>query len=197
MDVAIADARAFNADKLYQVTRRHQNRAGNMIRDAFGKRLYSYFAQWRDHTFTYKQTMNIKVKSRIIHMYVNYMNSYFDQWKKNAHVKAQRHKGTLRDSMQEQNEKLQNEVLEGEKQLRIQAEAVRTSKRRTVDKTFRKLFYRRLSVAMGRWRGICHFRQGQEDRAALVVKRMRQRFVRQAFDRYLEFFKTHQQKGRN
>lgn len=54
MDVAIADARAFNADKLYQVTRRHQNRAGNMIRDAFGKRLYSYFAQWRDHTFTYK-----------------------------------------------------------------------------------------------------------------------------------------------
>jgi hypothetical protein len=119
MDVAIAEARAFNADKQYQVTRKHQNRAGNMIRDAFGKRLHSYFAKWRDHTLSYKQTMNIKVKSRIIHMYNNYMNSYFDHWKKNAHIKVRRHKAALGDSMMEQNEKLQNEVLEGEKQLRI------------------------------------------------------------------------------
>ena len=63
--------------------------------------------------------MNVKVKGRIIHMYVNYMNSYFDQWKKNSHVKARHHKAALSETMSEQNEKLQNEVLEGEKQLRV------------------------------------------------------------------------------
>ena len=43
--------------------------------------------------------MNVKVKGRIIHMYVNYMNSYFDQWKKNSHVKARHHKAALRETM--------------------------------------------------------------------------------------------------
>ena len=122
--------------------------------------------------------MNIKVKSRVIHMYMNYMNSYFDAWKKNAHVKASHHKAKMGGDMMEYNQKLQNEVLEAVKAERAMDEAVRTSKRRTVDKTFRKLFYRRLSTALGRWRGICHFKQGQEDRAALVVKRMRKRFLR-------------------
>jgi hypothetical protein len=131
-----------------------------MIRDAFGKRLHSFFAQWRDHTMNYKQIMNIKVKSRVIHMYMNYMNSYFDAWKKNAHVKASHQKRALGSSHMEYNQKLQNEVLEGAKAERVRDEAVRTSKRRTVDKTFRKLFYRRLSTALGRWRGICHFKQG-------------------------------------
>ena len=63
--------------------------------------------------------MQIKVKGRIIHMYYNYMNSYFDNWKKHAHVKVRRHRAALGDTMMEQNEKLMNEVLEGEKQLRI------------------------------------------------------------------------------
>jgi len=77
-----------------------------MIRDAFGKRLHSFFAKWRDHTLSYKQTMNIKVKGRIIHMYYNYMNSYFDAWKKNAHVKVARHKAMLGNTSMEYNMKL-------------------------------------------------------------------------------------------
>ena len=66
-----------------------------------------------------------------------------------------------------------------------------------IDKTFRKLFYRKLSLAMRRWKDICINRKEQEDKAALVIKRMRNRFLRQAFDRYLEFLKKSQQRGRN
>jgi len=50
--------------------------------------------------------MKIKVKGRIIHMYYNYMNSYFDAWKANAHVKVGRHRAALGNTMMEQNEKL-------------------------------------------------------------------------------------------
>lgn len=86
---------------------------------------------------------------------------------------------------------MQNEALEGEKRLRIHAEQVRTSKRRMVDKTFRKLFYRKVATAMGRWRDICGFHQDKEDRAALVIKRLRKRLIRQAFDMYLAFYREH------
>ena len=51
-------------------------------------------------------------------MYLNHMNSYFDNWKKNAHEKHRRHKGALKDQMQMDNERMQNEALEGEKHLR-------------------------------------------------------------------------------
>ena len=63
--------------------------------------------------------MNIKVKGRIIHMYYNYMNSYFDTWKKNTHVKARHQKAAGGNTMQSYSENLQSEVLEGEKQLRV------------------------------------------------------------------------------
>ena len=102
--------------------------------------------------------------------------------------------------MQEQQqmvEQLTNEALEGEKQLRIIDEGVRSSKRKMVDKTFRKLFFRKLALAMGRWKDICKFRGQQEDMTSLVIKRMRNRFLRQSFDLYLQFYKKSQQHGRN
>lgn len=82
------------------------------------------------------------------------------------------------DSVSMENEKMQSEALEGEKNLRIQAEAVRSSKKRMVDKTFKKLFFRRLSLALGRWRDIIGLRVRQENCAELVIKRMRTRFLK-------------------
>ena len=126
----------------------------------------------------HKNTMNKKVKSRIIHMFHNQLNSYFDHWKKNSHEKVRRHRAALNYEMEMQNQKLQQEAEEGERNLRVHAEAVRTSKRRTVDKTFRKLFQRRQRSAICRWRDMCGLRQEQEGRAALVIKRLRNRLVR-------------------
>ena len=122
--------------------------------------------------------MQTRVKDKVVKMYVNYLGSYFAHWKQSGRAKVQGKRKKIMDTMAMENESMQNEALEGEKNLRVQAEAVRTSKRRMVDKTFKKLFYRRLSVAMGRWRDIIGLRQSQEDRAALVIKRMRTRFLR-------------------
>ena len=79
------------------------------------------------------------------------------------------------------------EALEGEKQNRAKDEMVRSSQRKMVDKTFKKLFYRKVAVALGRWKDICNEKKVQEDQALFVLKKMRSRFLRQAFDRYLEF----------
>ena len=122
--------------------------------------------------------MATKVKDRVIKCYLNYMGSFFAHWKKNSQAKVRGKKKMVMEEMSMENEKMQMEALEGEKQLRVHAEAVRTTKRKTVDKTFRKLFYRRLAVALGRWRDTIGLRQGQEARAELVIKRMRIRFLR-------------------
>ena len=36
-------------------------------------------------------------------MYLNYMNSYFDNWKKNVHHKMRHQHGNLGESMQSEN----------------------------------------------------------------------------------------------
>jgi len=70
-----------------------------MIKSALGSKLYSYFQRWSDVNENHKNSMNKKVKSRIIHMYNNYLNSYFDHWKKNSHEKARRHHAALNQEM--------------------------------------------------------------------------------------------------
>lgn len=44
---------------------------------------------------------------------------------------------------------------------------------------------------------MCGLKQEQEGRAALVIKRLRNRLVRQAFERYVAFYREHQQHGKN
>jgi hypothetical protein len=46
--------------------------------------------------------------------------------------------------------------------LRQKEELHRTAKRIIIDKTMRKLMYRKLAVALGRWMDICNLRTGQE-----------------------------------
>jgi|DEB0MinimDraft_12_1074336.scaffolds.fasta_scaffold03314_2 hypothetical protein len=162
-----------------------------------GKRLFSYFMQWRDVNENYKQTLHTKVNDKIVKMYKNYMGSYFTMWKKKLNDQGRQKKMKMVQEMTMQAEQAQLEALDGEKQLRVQAEAVKSSQRRMVDKTFRKLFYRRLAVALGRWKDICNDRSNKEDNIKFMIKRMRFRFLRQSFDRYLAFLKKSQQHSRN
>ena len=60
------------------------------------------------------------------------------------------------------NEQLQIEAMANEKDLRFNEEFIRTTKRRLMDKTVRKLYYRQLSVAIAKWLGICKMRECQE-----------------------------------
>ena len=95
MNVAIADHKAFVEEKQAHLTARNNKKFGNMIKSALGSKPYSYFQRWSDVNENHKNTMNKRVKSRIIHMYNNYMNSYFDHWKKNSHEKVRRHRAAL------------------------------------------------------------------------------------------------------
>ena len=52
-------------------------------------------------------------------MYVNYIQSYFDHWKQSGRAKIQGKRKMLMDQMAMENERMQNEALEGEKNLRI------------------------------------------------------------------------------
>jgi hypothetical protein len=62
-------------------------------------------------------------------------------------------------------------------------------KRRLIDKTFRKLFYKRLSLGMKRWKKVCNLRGSQEEQAGFVMKKLRLRFLNDAFTMYLRFYK--------
>ena len=53
--------------------------------------------------------------------------------------------------------------MQNEKELRHNEEFIRTTKRRLTDKIVRKLYYRQLSVAMGKWEGICKTKNIQEN----------------------------------
>ena len=77
-----------------------------------------------------------------------------------------------------ESEQLQMEAMEGDNTLKDKADADSTSKRRMVDKTFRKLMFRQQSVALGRWKDVCVHRGAQEAKARQVLNQLRNGLVR-------------------
>ena len=88
MNVAIADTEAFVGERSHAIKIANQTRAGNIVRDMLGKRLYSFFIQWHNRTRYCNNVMNSKVRDRIIKTYINMMASYFDGWKKKTNTKV-------------------------------------------------------------------------------------------------------------
>lgn len=93
----------------------------------------------------------------------------------------------------EVNEQMQNAAMENEKDLRQKEEFIRTTKRRLTEKIVRKLYYRQLGVAIGKWQGICKTREAQESQFLRVAMQMRKRNLREAFTNYQQFFKWSRQ----
>ena len=87
--------------------------------------------------------------------------------------------------------------MQNEKELRHNEEFIRTTKRRLTDKIVRKLYYRQLSVAMGKWEGICKTKNIQEGQFLRSAMHMRKRNLREAFNNYLVFYKWSQQHDKN
>ena len=73
--------------------------------------------------------------------------------------------------------------------IKFKEEAQKTSKRKMVHKTFRKLFNRRIGVCLDRWKMICGDLNKKEERSELIIKRTRARLCREAFERYVVFYK--------
>jgi len=66
-----------------------------------------------------------------------------------------------------------------------------------VDKTFRKLFYRKLGAAVERWKDLVFCFQTQEDKMMIQLIRYRRRMLTQAMTRYKAFLRRSQQHDRN
>ena len=84
-----------------------------------GRRLFAYFDHWSRVNQHYKVTMQTRVKDKIVKMYVNYLGSYFTHWKQSGRSKVQGKRKKIMDTMAMENERMQNEALEGEKNLRV------------------------------------------------------------------------------
>lgn len=89
------------------------------------------------------------------------------------------------------------EALKNEQDIQWREDQIRSLKRRLIDKTFRKLLFKRQMLAMKRWKRTCNLRGSQEDQAAFVIKKLRMRFINDAFSRYIRFYKESLQHDRN
>jgi len=197
MDPAIASTSVWNKNKDQAILTKNQLRAGNIARDMLGKRLYSYFMLWKQETDIYRVTLNTKFRGRLVKRYNNYMLSYFQHWKDKMNFRVTEKRKLLMNGIENENEMWHKEAMERAAHIKNYEEAYKVSKRRLVEKTFRKLFYRKLAVCVGRWKDICGLRGGQETRADFIIKKMRKRFTQQAWDRYLTFYKKSLQHDRN
>lgn len=70
-----------------------------------------------------------------------------------------------------------NKALEEEKTIRQTDDGVKSLQRKLAEKTFKKCFFRKLQLAMNRWKDICVDKSDKEARAAFVVKKMRRRLL--------------------
>jgi len=142
MDVALEEHKQFNQKQQDKMTTKSQMKSGSIVRDMIGKRLFAYFAHWKEHTDTFKTNMNTKIKSRIIMMHNNYVLSYFSNWKKNATQKKTRHKKKMIMQMEENSKAMENECLGEQQKAKVKAEAVRSVHERKHNKLFNKFILR-------------------------------------------------------
>ena len=77
MDVALEEHNQMIKAHTDKMNTKSAMKSGSIVRDMIGKRLFAYFAHWRDHTAGFKTNMNTKIKDRIIRMHNNYVLSYF------------------------------------------------------------------------------------------------------------------------
>ena len=178
MDPAIESTAAWNMNKDRAILTKSQLRAGNITRDMLGKRLLSYFLLWRKETDIYRIILNTKIKGRLLKMYSNYMLSYFKHWKDKMNFRVTEKRKLQMNGIENENENWHKEAMERAADIKFKEEALKTSRRKMVEKTFRKLFNRKLIVCLDRWKIICGFMDQKETRAELVIKRVRARLCR-------------------
>jgi len=94
-------------------------------------------------------------------------------------------------------EEFETNEMEQSKNLGNKAEQTATSQRKMVDKTFRKLYNRKVGMALFRWKDRCILKSVQQDKASRMLIRAKRRFLKQGFEKYLDFIKRHRQHERN
>lgn len=73
MDVALEEHAEFNKKVQTKMAVSKSKKSCTVVRDVFGRILFSYFKHWKDVTEQYKITLNTKVKDKIFQMYHGYL----------------------------------------------------------------------------------------------------------------------------
>ena len=124
MDKAIEEHSSFNKMKANSTLTASKKRAGNIVRDMLAKRLFAYFKHWYGHTRGFDNTMNMKVKDKIIKLYKDYLRTYLNHWRKNASLKTIKKKKKMISTMMSEQSELENESFDATKNLREKSQQV-------------------------------------------------------------------------
>ena len=79
---------------------------------------------------------------------------------------------------------MQKEIADVTAKNEVQAEAVRSIKRKTCTKAIKKVAFRRLADAIGRWKQFSQESQHKEGKADMILAKMRKCLIKPAFDKY-------------
>ena len=140
MDVALDEHREFNAVHSEKMLTKSKMKSGSIVRDMIGKRLFAYFAHWRDHTAKFKNHMNIKIRDLIIRIYREKCLSSFQTWKSLAATKKRRTKKKMIMQMEETSKAMEDESIAEHQKQNIKAEAVRSVHEKKHNKMFTKFW---------------------------------------------------------
>jgi hypothetical protein len=197
VDVAIEQTRQFNIDRERAFITKNKLRASFIVRAMMGKRLFSYFLKWRKESNQIRDVSRTKVWDKLLKVYRNYQLIYFQRWKDQINLAVMQKRAKMVADIEANNMQWHKEALANEKNIQDNEDKVRNLKRRLIDKMFRKLFFKRLSLGMKKWKSVCNNRTSQEEMAAFVIKKLRLRLINDAFTRYLIFYKKSLQHDRN
>ena len=100
MDVAVAEHEEFNKTFEQKLLMKNQKRAGKIVTEMLGKRLFAYFEHWRIDTENYNQTMRTKVADKLIRLMVGKLGQAFKRWKDKGRRKHNQIKKKMMMEMQ-------------------------------------------------------------------------------------------------
>jgi hypothetical protein len=197
MDPNISMLEQYNDYKQMTILETDKQRACNAVKACLAKRLYSFFRKWTKESGHYKVSLRSQVANRITKNYANNLIWGLTRWRQQVLRRETQLRDRVNRGLYSEVDLRSEQAMVNETDLRAREELHRTAKRVIVDKTMRKLMYRKLSAALGRWMDICNLRTDQERRFAFNILRHRKRNLRQAFDKYLEFLNWSRQHHKN
>ncbi len=122
----------------------------------------------------------------MLKLYLDHLRRAFTKWKRTHDNNKVETKTMVMEEFQEENASLSNQVSEMKKDVKERKEKVDRSSKTRLHKCALSYRRRMKQIAMGRWRDRMGDEIVKENGADAIIKRMRKRFMRHAFDLYLE-----------
>lgn len=156
------------------------------VKSMLSKSLFMYFNRWKQETDDYKEKLRTTIKDRIIKCYMETIRIAFQTWRVNHNgSQVEQHQIEV-DELHSDQTALTNEVIQLQKEIKDKVEQRSGQQSKNVSKCVQSYQKRMLQIAVGRWRDKISQVNVKEGGADTIIKRLRLRYLRQAFDLYKE-----------